>query len=300
LPKEDNLTTGIIKRILKEMKECGTLRVQFTGGEPMMREDLGDLITFAKNLGLFVGISTNGWQVAKRIKELTKLDVVFLSYDGPADIHSHLRGPSSVEEVHSAIYALKSAGIRIWTTTVLTRLNIEFIDEIVEFAQREGIVANFNRLEYFQEEISQLHPFIGKIKDLIPSDDEIRKAFKRLIKLKKAGKPVGSSLDYLRSVLEWNDYDKITDSSPSYLYDCWAGRAYGHIEANGLLYSCGWDVFRKRAGADLLNQSFSLAWSQISSSLGCKSCSHACGVENNLIFSLNKSAIFNAILQLGR
>ena len=92
LPQEDVLTTKILKRVLDEMKFCGTQRVHFTGGEIMLREDLGEVISYAKKLGLFVGIVTNGHRVADRINELKELDIVFVSYEGPPHIHSRLRG----------------------------------------------------------------------------------------------------------------------------------------------------------------------------------------------------------------
>lgn len=300
LDQKDGLTTTDLKGILRQMKSAGVFRIQLTGGEPMMRPDIGELIAFAKKLGFFIGMSTNGYQIHKRIKELKGLDVVFLSYDGPVEIHSRLRGEKSVDDFHTALAALKSSRIRVWTSTVLTTVSIGVIGRIVEFAKENGMLANFNRLEFCEENSRYLHPCFNEIKDLVPTAQQTRGAFEELIRLKKQGWSIGSSFEYLRSVLEWSNYEQVTASAVSKRYRCWAGRAYGHLEADGKLYPCGWAVPRGHAGVDVLAQGFNAAWEKIKPLDGCNSCSHACGVENNLIFSLNRSAIFNALVGLGR
>jgi MoaA/NifB/PqqE/SkfB family radical SAM enzyme len=298
LPQKDSLNTEKLKKILSEMKKCGIRRVQFTGGEPMMREDLGEVISYSKKLGFFVGLSTNGHQIAERIEELKGVDIVFLSYDGPGKAHISLRGEQNLKEVYSALRALKKVGIRVWTTTVLTKKNKDSVDEIVNFAKENKILANFNRLEFVSNPGPFLHPFYENIKELALSTEERRDVFRRLIDLKYSGAPVGCSFSYLRSVLEWPYNNRITDSNPAKRYRCWAGIANGHIEADGRLYSCGWDALRGKIGMNVLDKGFRFAWDNLPLSNDCQSCSHACGVENNLIFSLNPSSIWNAFKKL--
>ncbi len=297
LPQEDLWNTEILKSVMLEMKKSGVRRVQFTGGEPMLRDDIGEIIAYAKSLGFFVGISTNGYKVSERIDELRDVDVVFLSYDGPDKVHSRLRGKNNLEDVKSALVALKSKGIRVWTTTVLTRWNVNFIKDIVNFSRKHNILANFNRLEFFSDYPCYLHPHIKEVEELVLRGDERKRAFQELINLKLSGAPIGSSLKYLKSVLEWPYDERITDSRPSKSYKCWAGRAYGHLNSDGKLYSCGWGS-GSVLGVDVLKEGFKSAWSKLVPLNNCQSCSHACGVENNLIFSLNFSVILNAFRQL--
>ena len=299
-PQNDVWTSETLKTVMQDMKRAGTRRIHFTGGEPMLRSDLGELVTYAKKLGFFVGISTNGYQVAKRINELKGVDVVFLSYDGPPKVHSRLRGERNVGEVKSALSALKEAGIRVWTSTVLTQWNADFVEDIVDFARQHHILANFNRLEFFSKKPCCLHPHIDEVEKLVLRGDEKKKVLQRLIQLKLSGAPIGSSLEYLKNVLEWSYDDRITDSKPAKHYQCWAGRAYGHLEANGTLYSCGWAALWRLPGINVLEERFQPAWEKLMPINGCQSCSHACGVENNLIFSLNISSILNAFVQLSR
>lgn len=298
LPQDDIWTTESLKRTINEMKACGARRIQLTGGEPMVRSDIGEIIAYAKKLGFFVGMSTNGYQVAERIKELKGIDVVFLSYDGPPKVHARLRGENNVGEIKSALLALKTAGICVWTTTVLTKWNVDFIEEIVQFAKQQCILANFNRLEFFLKPPAYLHPLADEVQDLILGEDKQKRAFQKLIQLKSSGAPIGSSFEYLKSVVEWPHADKVTDSKLSKRYRCWAGRAYGHLDADGMLYSCGWAALWKLPGLDVLKEGFQSSWKKLKPISNCKSCSHACGVENNLIFSLNFSSIANAFTNL--
>lgn len=300
LPQQDVLTTRALKTILFDMKGCGVKRLHLTGGEPMLRDDIGEIISYAKDLGFFVGMSSNGFEIASRIKELNDIDIVFLSYDGPPRVHARLRGERSIEDVNSALHALKSAGIKAWTSSTLTRLNAPFLDEIVDFARQNNILANFNRLEFFPEPPNFLHPLFEEVKDLALCGEERKNVFRKLIQLKLNKAPIGSSLAYLQNGLEWPYDDRITDLKPARNYQCWAGRAFAHLEADGNLYACSWGSLRQVAGRNVLQEGFRSAWKNLVFMKDCRSCSHACGVEHNLLFSLNFSSIFNAFIQLHR
>lgn len=295
LPQRDILTTKFLKDILQDMYASGTRRLQFTGGEPMMREDLGEIIAYAKELGFFVGVSTNGYQIKERIDELKRANVIFLSYDGTDKAHSRLRGKNNLGEMKSALSALKKADVRVWISSVLTKENADYLDDIVDFARKNQVLVNFNRLEFILKKPHYLHPFVEDIRYLLLEENQKREVFQKLIKLKASGAPIGSSLGYLKTVLEWSCDDHITSSIASRRYKCWAGRAWGHLDFDGKLYPCGWEVLKNKTGRDVLKEGFRLAWRKLEPVDGCRSCSHACGVENNLIFSLNSSSIFNAL-----
>jgi len=297
LPQKDVWTTDSLKTVISEMKECGTQRIHFTGGEPTLRSDLGDLIDHAKSLGMFVTIVSNGSRIPERIHSLKNIDVVFLSYDGTPEAHGRIRGQRSVKEIGSAIKVLKAAGIKVWMTTVLTRLNADHLEEIVEFARQNKIIANFTRLEFFTEAPNHLHPMMEDVEDLVLKGEERKAVFKKLIQLKRSGAPVGSTIPYLENAAEWPYDDKIYDTKPSKFFKCFAGRAYGHLEANGMLYSCGTGVTRIK-GVNVLERGFRCAWDQLELLKNCRSCSHACGVESNLIFSLNVKSIINHLERL--
>ncbi|MDP8215605.1 MAG: radical SAM protein [Candidatus Euphemobacter frigidus] len=297
LSQEDVWTTEALLRVLEEMRDTGTRRVQFTGGEPMLRKDLGVILSRAKKLGMFVGVSTNGFQVPERVEELRPVDIVQVSYDGPPEVHGYLRGEKNVKEAASAIEALIKANIPVWTNTVLTTVNAPYVDEIVENAGEKGMVANFVLLDYFEDPGKHFHPAREEIEKLILKGEKKKVALNRLVKLKREGKPVAGSIPYFRNALDWPYDDRVTSPDPSPFYRCWAGRAIAHLEADAKLYACGMGVGRV-PGIDVREIGFQEAWRRIKPLPNCKSCTMACGVEANLLFSLNVDSITNWIKQL--
>lgn len=296
-PQEDVWTTESLKKVLAEMKSAGVRRVQFTGGEPLLRQDLGEILAFARRQGFFIGVATNGFQVDERFEELRPVDVVQLSYDGPPEVHGALRGQKSVETVERALAALLRAGIRVWTTTVLTTLNAPHVEDIVTRARENGIVANFTLLDFFEDPQEHFHPALAEVKELVLTGDLKTQTLQTLIDLKKAGQPVGCSLGYLENARDWPYGDRVTSPEPSPLYGCWAGRATGHLEADAKLYACGMGVGRV-PGIDVRELGFAQAWRDLKPLPHCLSCSQACGVEANLLFSLRMSSIRNWLGQL--
>jgi MoaA/NifB/PqqE/SkfB family radical SAM enzyme len=297
LSQNDIWTTESLLKVLEEMRAAGTRRVQFTGGEPMLRQDLGVILERAKSLGMFVGVSTNGFQVPDRVEELRPADIIQVSYDGPPEVHGYLRGERSVKETAAAIEALLSAEIPVWTNTVLTTVNAGSLDEIVEYARSRGMVANFVLLDYFLDPGAHFHPALKDIQDLVLDREGRRKALTRLIELKRSGAPVAGSIPYFQNAIDWPYDDRTTSPDPSPLYRCWFGRAVAHLEADAKLYACGMGVGRV-PGIDVREMGFSEAWRRLKPLPNCNSCTMACGVEANLLFSLNMGSIVNWVRQL--
>ncbi len=297
LSAPDYWTTEALLKVLDDMRAAGTRRVQFTGGEPMLRKDIGVVLERAKSLGLFTGISTNGFQLPERVNELLPADIVQVSYDGPEKVHDYLRGKGSHRTAQSALDALQNRGVPVWTNTVLTKVNAPRIEEIVEHARSRKIAANFVLLDYFQEPREHFHPARQEIAELVLSGKQRQETLRRLIVLKKTDAPVGGSVPYFENALNWPRDNQVTSPEQSPLYRCWAGRATAHLEADGKLYACGMGVGRME-GIDVLENGFAGAWRRLKPQPGCRSCTMACGVEANLIFSLNRRAIWNWIREM--
>ena len=76
LPEDDRQTqsremsTDQVKRILTEAADLGCLQVRFTGGEPLLRPDFGEIYVFARRLGIKVLIFTNARLITPQLAEL--------------------------------------------------------------------------------------------------------------------------------------------------------------------------------------------------------------------------------------
>jgi radical SAM protein with 4Fe4S-binding SPASM domain len=88
------LSTSQIQSVVEQSCRMGAMNLMFTGGEPLLRDDLPDLIAFAKQLGMTVGVISNGSLLSdRRAYEITLagLDWLHISLDGPGEIHNSIR-----------------------------------------------------------------------------------------------------------------------------------------------------------------------------------------------------------------
>ena len=93
-------STDEAKRIIDQMADVGVLDVAFSGGEPLLRRDLEELITYARAKGMSTGTSTNGYALTpNRAQQLRQagLDRLQISVDGLQEAHDAIaaRGRST-------------------------------------------------------------------------------------------------------------------------------------------------------------------------------------------------------------
>ena len=109
---------------------------------------------------------------------------------GTPEAHGRIRGQRSVQEIEEALKALKESGIKVWTTTVLTRFKRAIIlRKLLNLHAGNNIIANFTRLEFFTEAPNHLHPMAEDVEDLILKGEEREAVFQKLIELKRSGAP---------------------------------------------------------------------------------------------------------------
>ena len=111
--------------VLEIVRQCGSPLLQLSGGEPTLRDNLPELVRFAKEAGCsYVQLNTNGIRLAEDplyAKELADagLDIVFLQFDGTSDaIYQTLRGAPLLQTKLEAIRI--SSDLRLGVTLVPT------------------------------------------------------------------------------------------------------------------------------------------------------------------------------------
>jgi MoaA/NifB/PqqE/SkfB family radical SAM enzyme len=96
---DKELSTEQIFSIIDELADNGTQRVSISGGEPLLREDIGEIISHIKKKGMGCGLNTNGLLVPDRIEEVRKVDSITISLDGEREAHEANRGRGTFEKV---------------------------------------------------------------------------------------------------------------------------------------------------------------------------------------------------------
>lgn len=301
--KQKELTTDEIFSLIEQISELGCQRLGLWGGEPLIRNDIGQIIDYAKKKGLFVTLDSNGYLLPEKIKALNNLDHLILALDGPQEVHDLNKEPGSFQKAMSAIEA--AAGrIPFWTITVLTKNNLDSIDFILNQARQYGFLATFQLLHH-NDRLSRNQ------QTLSPSSQSYKRAIEKLILEKKNGTPIASSLNYLYHILNWPDYKtatspdepnpaksasrrwvrflgRFTSNRVNHLR-CWAGRLYCNVDTDGSVYPCSLLV-EKVNSLNFLEVGFKKAFNEVTFD-SCKGCLASCFTEYNYLYSLDIATI---------
>ena len=90
-----DLSTEQWKDIFRQMADAGTMRIGVWGGEPLMRKDITELCAYARKLGMYVSLDSNGYFIPSKPEILDNIDHLVLSYDGPKEAHDKNREKGS-------------------------------------------------------------------------------------------------------------------------------------------------------------------------------------------------------------
>ncbi len=140
---EDELTTAEGKKLLDDLATFGAPVVLFSGGEPLMREDLLELAQYATQKGMRAVISTNGTLITRELaKDLKKvgLSYVGVSLDGVGETNDRFRGEKGAFDMAlSGIRNCQEAGIKVGLRFTINRKNVIDIPEIFKLLEEENI-----------------------------------------------------------------------------------------------------------------------------------------------------------------
>jgi radical SAM protein with 4Fe4S-binding SPASM domain len=142
-PKIAEPDTATCRRVIDSVAEYGAPVLLFSGGEPLMRKDLEELGTYAKNQGLRTVISSNGTMITKERAEKIKeagFSYVGVSLDGLEAMNDHFRGvDGSFRKALAGISELKKAEVRVGLRFTITKQNRQDIPALFPLLAQEGI-----------------------------------------------------------------------------------------------------------------------------------------------------------------
>jgi AdoMet-dependent heme synthase len=143
-PATDELTTDEAKRLLDQLAEVPEFRMMaFTGGEPLVRKDLFELLAYSQALGFTNTMATNATliddYVARKLRRFG-LAIAAVSLDGfTAEQHDMVRGISgSFEAAIRGMRALRRAGIVLHVNITAMEYNVEQLEELISLVDALG------------------------------------------------------------------------------------------------------------------------------------------------------------------
>ncbi|UCC57615.1 MAG: radical SAM protein [Candidatus Bathyarchaeum sp.] len=146
-PAADALGTKKTMHIIDEIYDFGASYLGLGGGEPLLREDLPEILGYAKKTGLNVSLLTSGYFVEGKVFDnLVRHGVrISLSVDGPEEINDAIRGKGAYAKAVSAMEKTSKVGLLDCLVATLanvdaTRNNVtsEDMEHIIKLAQEYG------------------------------------------------------------------------------------------------------------------------------------------------------------------
>ena len=135
---ENELTTAEWVKVMREARQLGAAQLGFSGGEPLMRDDLEELVDEAHRLGFYTNLITSGVGLnEKRIQALKTagLDHIQLSFqDSTQEMNDFLSSTKTFELKKRVAALIKQYDYPMVMNVVLHRHNLPHIDKIIEMA----------------------------------------------------------------------------------------------------------------------------------------------------------------------
>jgi pyrroloquinoline quinone biosynthesis protein E len=152
--RAEELPTEIWSRVFQEAAQLGVLQADFTGGEPLARTDILELIGAARTAGLYVNLITSGMPMDEaRLAKLIEagLDHLQLSFQGAReDTAQEISGTKSHAQKLRVLDWLKKVRVAVTLNFVIHRRNIDQIEEMLEIAESSSATRiEFANVQYY-------------------------------------------------------------------------------------------------------------------------------------------------------
>lgn len=139
---EEELPTEDWLRVLREARQLGAVQCGFSGGEPLLRDDLEMLVAEAHRLGYYTNLITSGIGLTEvRVAQLRAagLDHIQLSFqDAVQELNDFLSHARTFELKQRISHSIKAHGFPMVINCVIHRLNIDDLGKIIEMASALG------------------------------------------------------------------------------------------------------------------------------------------------------------------
>jgi radical SAM protein with 4Fe4S-binding SPASM domain len=268
---EGELTTAEALGVIDDCADMGVPLILFSGGEPLLREDIWDLARHARDRGLKMALSTNGTLItpdsARRIRDCG-IEYAGISLDGArAETHDRFRNsPGAFEQTIRAFAACREAGLRCGVRVTLTKENYRELEALVDLALALGAsrfclywlvptgrgIDAYSRLQLDRDEVTKaLSLLYRKAKETDPAAMEFL--------------TVDAPQDciHLLASMEQDRSEDLADARElleSLKGGCSAGTRVANIDAQGNVYPCQFARSGEFLVGNIRHQPFSRIW----------------------------------------
>jgi pyrroloquinoline quinone biosynthesis protein E len=171
---DSELSTDEWKRVFREARKMGAVQLGFSGGEPLVREDLEELISEAHTLGFYTNLITSGVGMDEdriRAFKAVGLDHIQISFQASnEEINNHIARNNSFRHKQDMARLVKKYDYPMVLCFVLHRQNTDQTEEIIQFAHSLDA-------DYLELATTQYYGWALKNREqLLPTRDQVQRA----------------------------------------------------------------------------------------------------------------------------
>ncbi|UCE06225.1 MAG: radical SAM protein [bacterium] len=196
---EEQDTSKVIN-FYHQAKQHGFVSTTFWGGEPLLREDIFEILKACKKFGMVNGLITNGYLLPKYYKSLAQhLDFLLVSIDIPNKEHDQLRGVSGLfDNILIGLYQIRAQNprLKVFINSVISKLNYPYVEQLIHFAENHSTSVTFESVNQGTVEFPRKEGRMAV--DLRLNQDKEKQVFGRIRRLKRAHPVINNSEGYLK------------------------------------------------------------------------------------------------------
>lgn len=280
--KTKEMTTSQIINLLDELKKEGIQRISFSGGEPLLRKDIVEILNYSSKIGISTSINTTGFNLKKIIDKIN-IDLIKFSIDGDKNAHDLIRGEGSHKITFDAIRLARKRGIKFSFSTTLTKTstNIKNINYLINLARKYNSCVAFQPLKYMYKGAKDL-------KNIAPDKLQYSNIINYLIKLKPKNKKfIRNSMQGLYHIKNWPKYERLK---------CFSKDLFFVIYPNGDLVSCDRTDYPQKNIPNVLDYGFKQAYEKLKKTK-CEGCGFCGALEINYLAN-HKYKVLDEIINI--
>jgi pyrroloquinoline quinone biosynthesis protein E len=181
----NELSTEAWQKVFTQAAELGVLQADFTGGEPLVRPDIVELVSAARAAGLYVNLISSGLPLDEaRLQRLVEagLDHFQLSFQGPRpEIASEISGTASHAQKLRVLEWLRGYRVAVTLNFVIHRRNMDRLQEMLAIAEASCATrVEFANVQYYGWAFANRENLLPTREQLDSSREVLKQAQERL------------------------------------------------------------------------------------------------------------------------
>ncbi len=182
---KNELSTEEWKKVLREGRAMGSLQLGFTGGEPMLRDDIEELVAYSDGLGYYTNLITCGVGLtSERLKELKKVGLkqIQLSIQSnDRETTNKLVGADVFDQKLEIAHEIKAQGFPMVLNVPVCKQNVRQTGNILKMAEDIGAdYIEFANVQYYNWALLNRAEFLPTREELEAAEETVKITRERL------------------------------------------------------------------------------------------------------------------------